>query len=78
MPRGHSDWNKFFAKIQHELPAGATPRQRGEAARRAAALWRAGKTRSNPDSGDLLKYGLIVGAGYLGYRLLKQRSAAAS
>lgn len=32
--------------------------------RQAAAEWR-GRTRSNPDMDTLLKYGLILGGGYL-------------
>lgn len=61
-------WRELFTQVQRQLPKDATPQQRGEATRRAAAIYR-GRMRSNPDDSRLVKW--LVG-GVVGYVVLKQ------
>lgn len=65
-------WREIFSQYQRALPRNASPRERGEAARRASAAYR-GHTRSNPSSADMTRLLVIGAAVYLGMQLLKQQ-----
>lgn len=74
-------YRQLFARVQDELPKTATRGQRGQAAKRAAELWRSGEqqmdVRSNPAGGGLIRTAIVIGLAYLGYRALKSQQQPA-
>lgn len=67
-------YRRLFARVQSELPRDATPRQRGEAARRAAAIWRGRQVRSNPDGGGLMRLAIYGAVLYFAVKALQRQN----
>lgn len=58
-------WKQIFAAEQRKLPKGATPKERGEATKRAARIYHGQGIKTNPDSQNWLLIGAVVVGGYL-------------
>ncbi len=70
-------YRDLFKQVQGELPRNATPQERGEATRRAAAIWRGRRqgavVRENPSGSELKRLALFGLLAYVGLQLLQRR-----
>ncbi len=73
-----ASWREVFTAEQRKLPTGASPKERGEATRRASRIYRGHQLRSNPDGKQLAKAGLIAAAVYLAYTMLNKPPVASA
>jgi hypothetical protein len=62
-------WRQVFTRHQRALPKTASFQERGQATRRAADEYH-GRTRSNPDRGDLKKIAIGGAIAFAAYKLL--------
>lgn len=63
-----SAWHAISTAELRKVGRHASTRERGNALKRASAIYRGATVRSNPSGGSMLKLGLIGAAAYLGYK----------
>lgn len=71
-------WQQIFSEEQRKLPKGASPADRGRAAKRASMRYRGKQVmrdiRGNPSQDKLMTYAIIGGAVFLLFQIMKNQS----